>query len=124
MVDYDKDFIFYNDSDDELVDVSNGIKTAEESANSKKGAKHSPSGAHHYAGVFSYEDENKRKKKKENKKSEPKEKNDNKDNKKDGKKVIRKNYYCKLRSRCGSYRYCRCGCGYAYAKQKRTDYCR
>ncbi len=35
MVDYDKDFIFYNDSDDEL-DVSNGIKTAEESANSKK----------------------------------------------------------------------------------------
>ena len=62
MVDYDKDFIFYNDSDDELVDVSNGIKTAEESANSKKGAKHSPSGAHHYAGVFSYEDENKRKK--------------------------------------------------------------
>lgn len=74
MVDYDKDFIFYNDSDDELVDVSNGIKTAEESANSKKGAKHSPSGAHHYAGVFSYEDENKRKKKKENKESEPKEK--------------------------------------------------
>lgn len=50
MADYDKDFIFYNDSDDELVDVSNGIKTAEESANSKKGAKHSPSGAHHYAG--------------------------------------------------------------------------
>ena len=47
MVDYDKDFIFYDDSDDELVDVSNGIKTAEESANSKKGAKHSPSGAHH-----------------------------------------------------------------------------
>lgn len=90
MADYDKDFIFYNDSDDELVDVSNGIKTAEESANSKKGAKHSPSGAHHYAGVFSYEDENKHKKKKENKKSEPKEKNDNKDNKKDGKKVIRK----------------------------------
>lgn len=74
MADYDKDFIFYNDSDDELVDVSNGIKTAEESANSKKGAKHSPSGAHHYAGVFSYEDENKHKKKKENKKSEPKEK--------------------------------------------------
>ena len=35
MVDYDKDFIFYDDSDDELVDVSNGIKTAEESANSK-----------------------------------------------------------------------------------------
>ena len=65
MVDYDKDFIFYDDSDDELVDVSNGIKTAEESANSKKGAKHSPSGAHHYAGVFSYEDENKHKKKKE-----------------------------------------------------------
>mgnify|MGYP003427936990 CR=1 FL=1 len=64
MADYDKDFIFYDDSDDELVDVSNGIKTAEESANSKKGAKHSPSGAHHYAGVFSYEDENKRKKKK------------------------------------------------------------
>ena len=63
MVDYDKDFIFYDDSDDELVDVSNGIKTAEESANSKKGAKHSPSGVHHYAGVFSYEDENKRKKK-------------------------------------------------------------
>ena len=63
MVDYDKDFIFYDDSDDELVDVSNGIKTAEESANSKKGAKHSPSGAHRYAGVFSYEDENKRKKK-------------------------------------------------------------
>ena len=90
MVDYDKDFIFYNDSDDELVDVSNGIKTAEESANSKKGAKHSPSGAHHYAGVFSYEDENKRKKKKENKKSEPKEKNDNKDNKKDGKKSNKK----------------------------------
>ena len=29
MVDYDKDFIFYNDSDDELVDVSNGIKTAD-----------------------------------------------------------------------------------------------
>ena len=27
MADYDKDFIFYNDSDDELVDVSNGIKT-------------------------------------------------------------------------------------------------
>mgnify|MGYP000747862565 CR=1 FL=1 len=44
MVDYDKDFIFYNDSDDELVDVSNGIKTAEESANSKKGAKHSTFG--------------------------------------------------------------------------------
>ena len=40
MADYDKDFIFYDDSDDELVDVSNGIKTAEESANSKKGAKH------------------------------------------------------------------------------------
>ena len=90
MADYDKDFIFYDDSDDELVDVSNGIKTAEESANSKKGAKHSPSGAHHYAGVFSYEDENKRKKKKENKKSEPKEKNDNKDNKKDGKKSNKK----------------------------------
>lgn len=90
MVDYDKDFIFYDDSDDELVDVSNGIKTAEESANSKKGAKHSPSGAHHYAGVVSYEDENKRKKKKENKKSEPKEKNDNKDNKKDGKKSNKK----------------------------------
>lgn len=36
MADYDKDFIFYDDSDDELVDVSNGIKTAEESANSKK----------------------------------------------------------------------------------------
>lgn len=90
MADYDKDFIFYDDSDDELVDVSNGIKTAEESANSKKGAKHSPSGAHHYAGVVSYEDENKRKKKKENKKSEPKEKNDNKDNKKDGKKSNKK----------------------------------
>lgn len=90
MVDYDKDFIFYNDSDDELVDVSNGIKTAEESANSKKGAKHSPSGAHHYAGVFSYEDENKRKKKKENKKSEPKEKTIIKTIKKTAKKVIRK----------------------------------
>ena len=90
MADYDKDFIFYNDSDDELVDVSNGIKTAEESANSKKGAKHSPSGAHHYAGVFSYEDENKHKKKKENKESEPKEKNDNKDNKKDNKKSNKK----------------------------------
>ena len=29
MADYDKDFIFYNDSDDELVDVSNPIKTSE-----------------------------------------------------------------------------------------------
>ena len=40
--------------------------------------------------MFSYEDENKRKKKKENKKSEPKEKRDNKDNKKDGKKSNKK----------------------------------
>ena len=33
MVNYDNDFIFYDDSDDELVDVSNGVKSAE---NSKK----------------------------------------------------------------------------------------
>ena len=91
MADYDKDFIFYNDSDDELVDVSNGIKTAEESANLKKGAKHSPSGAHHYAGVFSYEDENKRKKEKKKIKSlNQRKKAIIKTIKKTAKKVIRK----------------------------------
>ena len=90
MADYDKDFIFYDDSDDELVDVSNGIKTAEESANSKKGAKHSPSGAHHYAGVFSYEDENKRKRKKKIKSLNQRKKAIIKTIKKTAKKVIRK----------------------------------
>ena len=29
MVNYDNDFIFYDDSDDELVDVSNGVKSTE-----------------------------------------------------------------------------------------------
>ena len=90
MADYDKDFIFYDDSDDELVDVSNGIKTAEESANSKKGAKHSPLGAHHYAGVFSYEDEGKRKRKKKIKSLNQRKKTIIKTIKKTAKKVIRK----------------------------------
>lgn len=55
-------FYFYDDSDDELVDVSNGIKTAEESANSKK-AQTFTFGRSPLSGVFSYEDENNAKRK-------------------------------------------------------------
>lgn len=86
MVDYDKDFIFYNDSDDELVDVSNGIKTAEEIANSKKAQKHHLRALTIMQVCFLTKMKTNAKKKKENKESEPKEKNDNKDNKKDNKK--------------------------------------
>ena len=90
MVDYDKDFIFYDDSDDELVDVSNGIKTAEESANSKKGAKHSPSGAHHYAGCFLTKMKTNAKRKKKIKSLNQRKKTIIKTIKKTAKKVIRK----------------------------------
>ena len=63
MVDYDKDFIFYDDTDDDLVDVSKSVNSTENKNNSKgkNDTKHS-GGAHHYADIVSYEEEKPRKK--------------------------------------------------------------
>lgn len=86
MVNYDNDFIFYDDSDDELVDVSNGVKSAENSKKSKKGSKdkRSASGARHYAGIVTYDEEDGHKEKKNDKK--PVKSSENKENDKSNKK--------------------------------------
>ena len=79
MVDYDKDFIFYDDTDDDLVDVSKSVNNTENKNNSKgkNDTKHSD-GARHYADIVSYEEENPRKKN-----------NGKKADKKDGKTLLR-----------------------------------
>lgn len=82
MADYDNDFIFYDDSDDELVDVSNGVKSAEKSPKASNDKR--SSGARHYAGVVTYDEQNEGKVKKHGKKSD----SDNKGNDKNKKKKI------------------------------------
>lgn len=82
MVDYDKDFIFYDDTDDDLVDVSKSVNNTENKNNSKgkNDTKHS-GGARHYADIVSYEEETPRKKKNGKK-------TDKKDGKSNKKKII------------------------------------
>lgn len=82
MVDYDKDFIFYDDTDDDLVDVSKSVNNTENKNNSKgkNDTKHS-GGARHYADIVSYEEEKPRKKNNGKK-------TDKKDGKSNKKKII------------------------------------
>ena len=55
MANFDKDFIFYDDSyDDELVDVSNGVKPKDKKTGSKN--KHSADSPRHFEGVMSYDE--------------------------------------------------------------------
>lgn len=81
MANYDKEFIFYDDSNaDELIDISNGVKANNNNLNKDSRFKHSAQDEFVYEGVLSYDEKNREKEAKNGKRA--KADSDNKDKKK------------------------------------------